>query len=120
MARSPDSKIGAGIGRTLVKRMAFAQAESPGFAATVCDGHAEKSWLHGQPSLRVAITVDPEIPVPPHLYGGIERIVDMLVRGLVQRGHDVTLFAHPDSRVPCRLLAYPGLRRQNRNDTAVK
>jgi hypothetical protein len=31
--------------------------------------------------LRIAITVDPEIPVPPLLYGGIERIVDMLVRG---------------------------------------
>jgi len=71
------------------------------------------------PSVSVAIAVDPEIPVPPHLYGGIERIVDMLVRGLIQRGHDVTLFAHPDSRVPCRLLAYPGLRSQNRIDTAA-
>ena len=71
-----------------------------------------------EPSLSVAITVDPEIPVPPYRYGGIERIVDMLVRGLMQRGHHVTLFAHPHSRVPCRLLAYPGLRSQNRIDTA--
>lgn len=57
--------------------------------------------------LRIAITADPEIPVPPELYGGIERIVDMLVRGLVERGYDVTLFAHPDSDVPCRLEPYP-------------
>lgn len=59
--------------------------------------------------MRIAITVDPEIPVPPKLYGGIERIVDMLVRGLVERGHEVTLIAHPNSQVPCRLLPYPVL-----------
>jgi len=48
--------------------------------------------------LRVALTVDPFLPVPPEHYGGIERIVDFLVRGLVERGHSVTLYAHPDSR----------------------
>src|SRR5258708_4836356 len=69
------------------------------------------------PRLRIAITVDPEIPVPPRLYGGIERIVDMLVRGLLQRGHDVTLFANPESQVACQLLPYPGSRSQNRIDT---
>lgn len=68
-------------------------------------------------SLRIAITVDPEIPVPPVLYGGIERVVDMLVRGLVQRGHDVTLFANPDSRVPCPLVPYRRLRSQSKIDT---
>jgi len=67
--------------------------------------------------LRVAITVDPEIPVPPVLYGGIERIVDMLLRGLMQRGHDITLFAHPDSHVPCCLVPYPRLRSQSKIDT---
>jgi glycosyltransferase involved in cell wall biosynthesis len=67
--------------------------------------------------LRIAITADPEIPVPPVLYGGIERIVDMLVRGLVQRDHDVTLFAHPDSQVPCRLVPYPRLHSQKKIDT---
>jgi glycosyltransferase involved in cell wall biosynthesis len=61
-------------------------------------------------SLRIAVTVDPEIPVPPKLYGGIERIVDMLVRGLTERGHEVSLFANGASEVPCRLLPYPGLR----------
>lgn len=67
--------------------------------------------------LRIAITVDPEIPVPPRLYGGIERIVDMLARGLMQRGHDVTLFANPASTVMCRVLPYPGATSQNRIHT---
>lgn len=58
--------------------------------------------------MRIAITADPMLPVPPRLYGGIERIIDMLVRGLIDRGHDVTLFAHPDSDVPCRLVPYRG------------
>ena len=56
--------------------------------------------------MRIAITVDPNIPVPPTLYGGIERVVDMLVRGLVKRGHAVTLFAHPDSSTAGKLLPY--------------
>lgn len=57
--------------------------------------------------MNVALTVDPELPVPPKLYGGIERIVDMLVRGLDRDGHEVTLFAHPESEVPCDLTTYP-------------
>jgi glycosyltransferase involved in cell wall biosynthesis len=56
--------------------------------------------------LKVAITVDPIIPVPPTLYGGIERVVDFLVRELTRRGHDVTLFAHPASDTPARLVPY--------------
>lgn len=66
--------------------------------------------------LRMAITADPELPIPPKFYGGIERVVDMLVHGLVERGHDVTLFAHPDSEVPCRLEPYPGRRSQSKPD----
>lgn len=57
--------------------------------------------------MRIAITADPEIPVPPKHYGGIERIVHMLVQGLVTLGHDITLFAHRDSQAPCRLMPYP-------------
>jgi glycosyltransferase involved in cell wall biosynthesis len=56
--------------------------------------------------MRIAITADPMLPVPPSLYGGIERIIDLLVRGLLDRGHDVTLFAHADSEVPCRHVPY--------------
>jgi len=58
--------------------------------------------------LRIAITADPELPVPPRHYGGIERVIDLLARGLVRQGHDVTLFAHPASSSAGRLISYPG------------
>jgi len=64
--------------------------------------------------MRIAITADPEIPVPPILYGGIERIIFMLVNELVNMGHKVVLFAHKDSVVPCQLIAY------NSNGTGIK
>jgi len=56
--------------------------------------------------LRIAITADPYLPVPPTLYGGIERVVHSLVRGLIARGHHVTLFAHRDSSTPAPLVPY--------------
>jgi glycosyltransferase involved in cell wall biosynthesis len=56
--------------------------------------------------MRIALTVDPNIPVPPNGYGGIERIADFLARGLVERGHDVTLLAHPASHTAGRLVPY--------------
>ena len=67
--------------------------------------------------MRVAFTVDPEIPVPPVHYGGIERIVDMLARGLAERGHEVTLFAHPHSTCPVRRVAWKGRSSQRLRDT---
>lgn len=56
--------------------------------------------------MRIAITADPYLPVPPRHYGGIERVIDLLVRGLAARGHDVTLFAHPESDTTASLRAY--------------
>jgi glycosyltransferase involved in cell wall biosynthesis len=41
--------------------------------------------------------------VPPRLYGGTERIVSYLADGLVERGHDVTLFASGDSSTRAKL-----------------
>ncbi len=67
--------------------------------------------------MKIALTADPEIPVPPLLYGGIERIVDMLVEGLMSEGHDVTLFAHPESDVKCRLIGWKGRSSQRLADT---
>jgi glycosyltransferase involved in cell wall biosynthesis len=67
--------------------------------------------------LRIALTADPEIPVPPIHYGGIERIVDMLARSLAVRGHEVTLFAHPDSTCPVRRIAWRGRSSQRLRDT---
>jgi glycosyltransferase involved in cell wall biosynthesis len=52
------------------------------------------------------LTADPELPVPPRLYGGIERIIALLAEGLASRGHDVTLVAHPASTARVRLVPY--------------
>ncbi len=41
--------------------------------------------------------------VPPQYYGGTERIVSYLTEELVDRGHDVTLFASGDSKTKARL-----------------
>ena len=48
--------------------------------------------------------------VPPKLYGGTERVVSHLSDALVQRGHEVVLFATGDSKtrahlIPCRDVA---------------
>jgi glycosyltransferase involved in cell wall biosynthesis len=73
---------------------------------------------HGAKSgLRIALTADPELPVPPRLYGGIERIIDMLARGLEARGHEVTLFAHAHSVSVGRLVAWPGRHSRSPPDT---
>jgi glycosyltransferase involved in cell wall biosynthesis len=56
--------------------------------------------------LRIALIADPYLPVPPTTYGGIERVIAMLVSGLVGRGHRVTLFAAPGSVVDCELVTY--------------
>jgi glycosyltransferase involved in cell wall biosynthesis len=67
--------------------------------------------------LRIALTADPELPVPPVHYGGIERIVDMLARNLTQRGHEITLFANPASTCPVARVAWPGRSSASRLDT---
>ena len=69
--------------------------------------------------LRIVVTADPEIPVPPSHYGGIERIVHLLVVGLESRGHKVYLFAHPDSQAPATLIPYPGRSSRSAVDTAM-
>jgi glycosyltransferase involved in cell wall biosynthesis len=53
--------------------------------------------------LRIAILAPPWFAVPPTGYGGIEWIVSLLADGLVDAGHDVTLFASGDSRTKARL-----------------
>ena len=75
--------------------------------------------------MRILLTVDPEIPVPPPHYGGIERIVDGVATELRLRGHAVGLVAHPDSTCQVeRLFAWPrggsgGLRNGLRNSLAL-
>lgn len=67
--------------------------------------------------MRILLTADPELPVPPQLYGGIERIADLLVTGLQTRGHTVGLVAHQDSTSPAaQRFPWPGLRSQDKFD----
>jgi len=56
--------------------------------------------------LNIAVTVDPYIPVPPVTHGGIERVVEFVANGLVERGHTVTLYAHPESYTQAKLVPY--------------
>jgi glycosyltransferase involved in cell wall biosynthesis len=67
--------------------------------------------------MRIALTADPELPVPPLLYGGIERIIDLLARELNRQGHEVTLFAHPDSATAAELVPWPGASSRSSADT---
>jgi glycosyltransferase involved in cell wall biosynthesis len=66
------------------------------------------------PRLRIAQVAPPYEPVPPHGYGGTERIVDELSRELARRGHAVTLFASGDSNAPGELV--PTVARALRNN----
>ena len=67
--------------------------------------------------MKIAITVDPEIPVPPLYYGGIERVVSMLIDEFILSGHEVTLFAHKSSRTSALLKPYSGKSSKSRVDT---
>ncbi len=54
--------------------------------------------------MRIALVAPPLLPIPPSGYAGTERVVAVLAEELTRRGHDVTLFASGDSRVPCELV----------------
>ena len=47
--------------------------------------------------MKVAVISPVWFPVPPSGYGGIELVVSLLADGLVEAGHEVTLFASGDS-----------------------
>lgn len=70
--------------------------------------------------MRLLLTADPEIEVPPLLYGGIERIVDVLVRRLRAAGHTVGLVARPGSECPNdAFFPWPGASSLSRRDTVL-
>lgn len=54
--------------------------------------------------MRIAQVAPLAESVPPKLYGGTERVVAWLTEGLVERGHDVTLFATGDSSTRANLV----------------
>jgi glycosyltransferase involved in cell wall biosynthesis len=55
--------------------------------------------------LRIAQVAPLYESVPPHGYGGTERVVSYLTEELVRQGHDLTLFASGDSTTRARLVA---------------
>jgi glycosyltransferase involved in cell wall biosynthesis len=55
--------------------------------------------------LRIAQVAPLWITIPPKKYGGIERIISLLCDGLVDKGHDVTLFASPGSKTKAKLVS---------------
>ena len=57
------------------------------------------------PRMRIAQLAPPWISVPPPGYGGTEWVVKHLCDGLVDRGHDVHLFATRDSSTAAELHA---------------
>lgn len=69
-------------------------------------------------ALRILVSADPEIPVPPVLYGGIERVIDSLIGEFRHRGHEVALVAHRESTVAVdRFFSWPGTSSLSRIDT---
>ncbi len=50
--------------------------------------------------MRIALVSTPFVAVPPPAYGGTELVVHALAQALDRLGHEVTVFATGDSRVP--------------------
>ena len=66
-------------------------------------GFAPVSLLHVRVVMRIALIAPPFIEVPPIRYGGTELFIGNLACELQSRGHDVTVYANGDSKVPCRV-----------------
>ncbi|WP_145949534.1 glycosyltransferase family 4 protein [Paenibacillus sp. Y412MC10] len=56
--------------------------------------------------MKIAMIAPPYENTPPVRYGGTERIVSLLTEELVQRGHDITLFATHGSITNANLISY--------------
>lgn len=54
--------------------------------------------------MNICIVAPIEERIPPKQYGGISRIVDVLVKEFMRKGHTVTLLASGDSRTDVRLI----------------
>lgn len=56
--------------------------------------------------MKILLLSDPLIPVPPIHYGGIERVMYDLAVELHRRGHEVAIWAGPNSRSPAVLRIF--------------
>jgi len=50
--------------------------------------------------MKILLIMDPDLPVPPPLYGGHERLVAMFIEEYTRLGHEVTLLGGPNSKAP--------------------
>src|SRR5205809_6345783 len=64
--------------------------------STTCSASRRASYL----VLRMHVVVASHQPLPAKGYGGPQRVVVALVRGLAALGHRITLLAPPTTRVP--------------------
>lgn len=55
--------------------------------------------------MRIAEIAPPWLSIPPTGYGGIEMIVDRLVHGLHELGHELTLFAPEGSEARATVVS---------------
>lgn len=70
------------------------------------------------PTMNILLSADAELPVPPKLYGGIERIIDSLCTEFRRRNHQVHLLAHRDSTATVdEFQAWPGITSTARKDS---
>lgn len=70
--------------------------------------------------MKIILTADPMLPVPPKEYGGIERIIDGLITEYAKMGHEVILLAHPDSTAKdaAKIIGWKGLEVNSKADIA--
>ncbi|RZK58196.1 MAG: glycosyltransferase [Pedobacter sp.] len=70
--------------------------------------------------MKILQIVNPIIPFPPLTIGGIERIVQYIIEELLKEGHEITLMAHNDSKVPPGVKFIPIGSYNDRKNTAKK
>jgi glycosyltransferase involved in cell wall biosynthesis len=54
--------------------------------------------------VRIAIISSPYVPVPPVKYGGAEKVIYYLIKGLKEEGHEPILLGPGDSTVDCEII----------------
>lgn len=68
--------------------------------------------------MKIFLTADAELPVPPKLYGGIERIIATLAEEYRAAGHEVALMAHAESTVEVdTFFPWPGQTSTEKGDS---
>src|SRR5436190_457731 len=68
--------------------------------------------------MRILLTADAELAVPPLLYGGIERVIHLLIGEYLAAGHEIALMGHPDSTShTTAFFPWPGRTSTNRSDS---